>query len=31
VIRELVKARYLTASQVCANAPWVIRRDLYNA
>jgi DNA invertase Pin-like site-specific DNA recombinase len=32
VIRELIKAGYLTASQVCAHAPWVIRReDLYSA
>lgn len=32
VIRELVKAEHLPASQVCAHAPWVIRRqDLYSA
>jgi hypothetical protein len=32
VIRKLIKAGYLTASQVCAHAPWVIRReDLYSA
>jgi hypothetical protein len=32
VIRELIKAGYLTAAQVCAHAPWVIRReDLYTA
>ena len=32
VIREWVKAGHLPASQVCAHAPWVIRReDLYSA
>lgn len=32
VIRELVKTGHLPASQVCAHAPWVIRReDLHSA
>jgi hypothetical protein len=32
VISELVKTGHLPASQVCAHAPWVIRReDLYSA